>query len=148
MPQFIHAVPKTQAIFLEASATLPKSSLYSNKALFSEQILHKAFRSNSEVWIQKLRGWKEGRRCNQGPREGGCEDEAWRGGPHKFQCWANFPAREEDKLLGLLIWRAKADHQRGRWSDGDIRLWKGNWKAGDIPPNLKNIKMLQPRLNM
>ena len=50
MPQFIHAVQKTQAIFLEASATLPKSSLYSNKALFSEPIVHRAFRSNCQEW--------------------------------------------------------------------------------------------------
>ena len=78
MPQFIHAVPKqTQAIFLEASATLPKSSLYSNKALFSEQITYiklSASTVRGGRWTA-IKG-EEGDRKELGPRKGGCEDEA------------------------------------------------------------------------
>ena len=69
---------KTQAIFLEASATLPKSSLYSNEALFSEQ---KTFSHISEVNVRTevfSSGLKDSRSCqgSQFKREEGCEDEA------------------------------------------------------------------------
>ena len=49
--QFIQPVPNSQAILLKASAMLPKSSLYSDGALFSE-VSTKIFRN--------YRGEKEG----------------------------------------------------------------------------------------